>query len=277
MIVALLVLALDVPSTADACAAAALQPAVAQAAAAVGRKDLAAAKTLIAAAAACPVRDGATYAGHVLRADIAVREGDWVGALSVLPADPPHAETSLGARAAFLRLRADQGLQDAGAFKRDRNDMLTADDAGLASAGRRVETFRTAVASVAAYAAPIDQGAFHRVLEFIVTPDDPAAYPVSIQLTDDVQADKIQAELSKGAVAPPRIWFLDLYTCSAHATLPPTPAPADGSQPSYAETKARVLAALADDSAVTVKAGPDRLSCPSAHWIMPGFGAHRPS
>ena len=71
------------------------------AAAALGRKDLAGAKAAIAPAAACPVADGTTYAAHVLRADGAVREGDWatvreepvevVGAISTPEGDPRFA------------------------------------------------------------------------------------------------------------------------------------------------------------------------------------------
>ena len=218
--------------------------------------------------------DGTTYAAHVLRADVAVREGDWPTARAMLAGVAVHPEAQISALAGFIRLRADQGLGDAAAFTRDRADLLAADDARLGAIGRKVETFRVGAVQVAAYEAAVDQGAFHRTLEFIVTPDDPAAYPASILLTDDRNAINIQQELGKpGAAKPEHAWFIDLYTCPRHATLAP-PAQPFGPSPSYADVRARVTATLADASLSRASPPPERLSCPTAAWLLPGLGHH---
>ena len=254
------------------CSGVDLRPGLKAAAAALSRKDLEAAQAAIAPAAACPVADGVTYAAHVLRADIAVREGDWTTARTMLAGVAVHPEAGLSARAGFIRLRADQGLGDAAAFAADRAALLSADDARLSAIGRRVETFRIGFAQVAAYEAALDQGAFHRTLEFIVTPDDPAAYPSSILLTDDRGAIGIeQATAKPGAPKPEHAWFIDLYTCARQATLSP-PAQPFGPAPAYADVRARVSATLSDASLTRAALPPDRLSCPTAMWILPGLG-----
>lgn len=273
MLVALVPAAdLAISTASGQCAASTLQPSLQQAATALAHKDLATAKAAISPAAACPAVDGVTYAAHVLRADLATREGDWATARQMLNGVGLHAESSLSAHAGFLRLRADQGLGDAAAFAADRTALLAANTARLTALGRKVETFRVGAAQVTAFEAPVDQGGFHRTLEFIVTPDDANAYPVSILLTDDRTALSLQQALSKSAApTASHAWFIDLYTCNQHSTLPP-PAQPFGLPPAYGEVKARVVSTLADATLVAAAPPPEGASCGTAAWLLPGLG-----
>lgn len=268
-----LALTVTPPALDGACAPSVVQPAVQAAAEALKRKDVAAAKAAIAPAAACPVRDGPSYAAHVLGADVASRAGDWATVRNLLDGVRILPEAGIGAHTEFLRLTADQGLGDAAAFARDRTAMLAANDRGLAAAGRRVETFQAGGAQVSAYEATVDQGSFHRVLEFVIAPDAPFAYPASILLTDDQGAIGLfPLPKSQGSGEAAHAWFLDLYTCSSHSTLPPPAAPS-GAQAGYAEVKARVIATLSASPPIAAPATPPAGGCWSAGWILPGFGA----
>jgi hypothetical protein len=254
-----------------ACTPAALEPAVKAAAAAMQTKDWTGAKAALGAGPDCPVRDGATYVVHAMRASIASHEGDWAGVRAALAALALPPELGLSARVGLLRLAADQALKDPNAFAHDREALLAADDARLAAVGRRVERFHAGGATVTAYETSVQQGAFHRVMEFVITPDDPAAYPASIQLTDDAGAMKVAQALNHGPDQPTHDWFLDLYTCTAHATLP-RPGKAFGDQPDYTAVKAQVMASLSAPIAFTPAAAPEG-GCFTAPWLLPGFGA----
>ena len=261
----------------SACSPATVDTAIKATLTAQKANDRAAAKVAITPAAACPVKDGATYAAHVLRASIAVGEEDWVTGRAMLSGLKLHPEIGLGAEAAFLQLRIDQGLGDANAFTTDRAAMLAANDAGLREAGgRKRESFIVTGGMVAAYEASIHQGAFLRVYEFVATPDDPAAYPVTIQLTDDQQAASLQSLFAKSGdkAGPAHSWFIDLYTCNQHVTLAP-PKAALGAQPEYDEIKARVVETFADPKLLTAGAPPEKVSCMAGRWILPGFGQTR--
>ena len=272
-----LALALDIATAPTApCSPAVVDPSLQIAVADRRARDVAGAKATIEAASRCPVRDGPTYGAHVLRAELAAEEQDWATVRAMLAGVPLHPETSIGARAAFLDLRVYQSLGNAKAFTALRTIVLTLNDAALiAAGGHKRETFAVPGGTVAAYDAAIDQGAFHRVYEFVATPTDPAAYPVTIQLTDDRSAIAIAKSLAKpDARAVDHVWFVDLYTCDRHMTLTP-PGNRTGDQPSYDEIRARVVATFADPSLLAAAPPPEKSECRSGIWILPGFGAPR--
>ena len=257
-----------------ACTAAAMRPAVAAAAKALAAKQLTAANTAVAPVLACPVVDGVSYTGHVLGAEIAVARQDWAAGRAALAGVGVHPESPLSARAGFLRLRADEGLGDAAAFTADRAALLAANDARLAAAGRRIETFRAGATQVQAYEAAVTQGTFHRIMEFIATPDDPAAYPIAILLGQDDAADQVAKELdaAKPGAAKPAMWFLDLYTCGTHATLA-TP-PVGDAPPPYTDMKAKAVAALEERAQQARSVAGPNAACFGGRWLLPGLGAH---
>jgi hypothetical protein len=274
--IAALAFALDLAITpvSPVCSNSAAQPLVQQAAKALDHKDFVAAKTAIDPVAACPANSAVTYAAHVLRAEIAVREEDWATARAMLTGVSIHPEASLSARAGLIRLRADQGLNDAPAFAADRAALIDANEKSLLVAGHKIESFRVGAANVTAFDASFDQGSFRRVMEFIVVPDDQAAYPASILLTDDQGAIRLQKALVKsGETAPEHAWFVDLYTCPAQSTLPMA-GKMFGPQPSYSEVKAKVVVALADGTVAGIKTPPPRSICGTAPWLLPGLGRH---
>ena len=245
---------------------------VQSASALVAKKDLAGAKRAIDPVASCPTTSYPAFVARVVRGQVAVGEGDWAAARAALDGVDVHPEVPLSAMAGFLRLRADQGLNDTAAFARDRAALLMANDSFLRHLGDRlIEIFRVGNAEVTAYAAPVDQGPFRRVTEFIVVPDDRAAYPASITLTDDRQTLTIAREMAakNNGPQPNHVWFVDLYTCNKHATLQQV---SGDVPPDYAALKARVLAAVVDPAIIAVSAGPDRAMCFSAKWILPGLG-----
>ncbi|QYE35521.1 hypothetical protein KZX46_05975 [Polymorphobacter sp. PAMC 29334] len=234
------------------------------------------AKTALDGAVQCPVANYPAYLAHILRADLAVREGDWATAAASLVKVEIHPEAKLSARAGFLRLRADLGLNDKVAFARDRAALVQANENELAQAGRRIETFHAGSAAVSSFEAAIDQGQFHRTVEFIIVPDDPVAYPASMQLTDDRQAVQVSAGLAKpGAAKPAHVWFVDLYTCLRHSTLAP-PIIGDAA-PTYPELKAQLIARLADGTVTSAVPSATNAICASTPWILPGLGRVRAS
>lgn len=247
-----------------------LRPALGAALTAMRAKDEPAAAAALAKGAACPVTDGFSYAAHVLRADLAVHQGDWRTASALMAGVGVHPENGLSGRAGMIRLRADQGLGDADAFTTDRDALIAANDRRLSAKGGKVESFRVAGGRVDAYRAPVDQGAFHRVLEFVAVPDNKAAYPVSVLLTDDVLAAQLMAKKAVGAPAP-HAWFLDLYTCAARSTLPPVASPAAATAPAYAEVRQRVTALFADGKLLAAEAPPAG-SCETGLWLLPALG-----
>ena len=273
-----LALLLDLAAApASPCAPATVQPALDAAFSASQAKDLAGAKAAIASAATCPVKDGPTYGAHILRATIAAAEQDWSTAHAMLGGLNLHPESGpLGARAAFLQLRVDQAVGDQKRFAADRATILATNEARLlAFGGHKRESFAVPGGTVAAYDAPVDQGSFHRVYEFVATPTDPEAYPVTIQLTDDRGALSLQSAIAKNGSKPiAHVWFLDLYTCDRQATLPPPRQPT-GDQPGYDEIKARVVATFADPKLLAAAPPPDKSACPTAMWILPGFSQQR--
>ena len=230
--------------------------------------------------AGCGPETDAGYLTRTLAADTAAGAGDWK-AVRPLLASMGDRPGPLSARVAFLRLAADKALGDAAAFAADRAALLAANDAGLAARGRRVESFAAGPYTVAAYEAPVTQGAFKRLLEFVAAPSDPAAYPVTVMLTDDTGVDKVAAELAAkpGASAPAgRVYFVDLYTCGLHTTLSQRTVP-PGAPPPYAEVKAAVAQALAappnparaEPAGAAMASGP----CSGAQWLAPGLGLAR--
>ena len=262
---------------APACDKASLDAAVKTAATALEHKDLAGARATMNPFLLCPVDSGQAYIAHVLAADIAAREGNWQPVRALLATAGIHSEVTLGARVQLLRMRADQGLGDPAAFATDRGLTLVANDARLTGLGQKVETFRVPAGEVTAYRAAFDQGSFHRVLAFVATPDDKAAYPVTVMLTDDPNA---AAMLKAAGLARPgagaadaHAWFIDLYQCSSHSNITP-PAMDRQHEPDYAAVKARVVEALSAKDAFAA-GPPERGFCASANWLMPGFGVRR--
>lgn len=270
-----LLIALDLATApASPCSGAAIAAALQTAIARADAKDAAAAKAAIAPVATCPATTVGAFSAHVLRADLAVREGDWAAATAALDGIGHHPELRVARLAGFLRLRADQGTGDAAAFARDRAALVAANDAALAAAGRRVETFRAGAATVTGYEAAIDQGAFHRTVEFIAVPDDPAAYPASVLLTDDRTAVQVAGELAKpGEPKREHVWFFDLYTCGAHSTL--SPPVAGDAPPSFADLKTRVVALGTSGAFTPAGPPPDKAVCWSSQWLLPGLGSGR--
>jgi hypothetical protein len=266
-----LLLASLLPDAADACAPDRLRPSLEVASKAFQAKDLNAARTALEPVAACPIKDGITYVGHVLRAEVAVRQADWNTARAMLAGAGIHPENGFAGRAGFFRLRADQGLGDARAFTADRDALIAANDQRLAANGGRVERFAVPGGHVDAYRTGVDQGSFHRVYEFIATPDDPAAYPVSVQLTDDHTVDENWAVLNKTQPAQAHPWYLDLYACGGHATLKPVATTAGADRPDYASVKAAVQDALADGKLLKASPPPPA-DCGGALWVLPGIG-----
>ncbi len=269
-----LLLLLDLTAaTPRQCAVATVSQAVEAAVGHLKQHDAAAAKADLAPVAACPTTSYPAFAAHVFRAGLAVDEQDWPTAQAALAGVGIHPEVPLSGRAAFLRLRADQGVQDAAAFTRDREAVVAANDARLAAAGKRLETFRAGTATVTAYDAPVTQGAFSRVFEFVAVPDDPAAYPASIQLTDDRAAAAMNAQMAKpDQPKPVHVWFLDLYTCNQHSTLMlPAGTVATGPAPAYDAVKAQVVAVLATTRLVA-EPPPAKGACFASAWLLPGIG-----
>ena len=268
---AAMILALAAAPAAN-CAPAEVAAAINAALAARKGRDGDAAAAAIAPAAACPVTSGQAYSAHVLAAELAADRADWPAVRRLLAGIDMHPEMTLGARVRFLLMRADQGLGDAAAFTADRALTVVANDAKLSAAGRKLETFRVPAGEVSAYRAEFDQGGFHRVYQFIAVPDDPAAYPASVMLTDDQSTAAMMKQMGLGGGAA-HAWFLDLYRCSNHATLAPPAAP-DGKEPDYALVKARVVAALSAPDAFAATP-PQRGLCASANWLAPGFGLRK--
>ena len=167
-------------------------------------------------------------------------------------------------------MRADQGLGEADTFAADRALTMVANDATLTAAGEKVETFRVPGADVTAYHTLFDQGGFHRVYTFVAVPDDKAAYPVSVMLTDDRSTGAVMKQLGLGGGGSGHAWFIDLYQCSGHRNLVPPSTPIDR-QPDYALVRARVVATLSAPGAFAA-GPPERGYCASANWIAPGFG-----
>ena len=234
------------------------------------KTDPAAAEAEVTPFAACPDRSAPTYAAHVLKAELATHRGDWAAAGRAMTNVGLHPEAPISARAGFLRLRADQALGDAAGFARDRAALLAADDAVLSRLGRRVERFHVGTTTVTAYEARVVQGPFVRVFEFIATPDDPAAYPASVVLTDDRSAAEFKAP---GRPAHEHAWFFDDYTCDGKGSG--SPKDMFGPQPDYAEM--RDVASKAFAAPLPVKAPPDKDACWTGQWILPGLGAHPPA
>lgn len=267
-----LLLLLDLATAPPApCAPATVATKVVAAAPLLGKRDLAGATAALGEAGNCPATSYSAFAAHVIRGEIAIAGGDWSGARAALDGVGLHPEVSLSARAGFIRLRADQGLGDAAAFIRDRAALVAANDAKLAAAGRRLETFRAGSASVTAYEAAVDQGAFHRTVEFIAVPDDAAAYSVAILLTDDRNAVTVSGELAKpGEPKREHVWFFDLYSCALHSTL--SPPIVNDTPPATADLKARVIALFADAKLTAAAPPPDKAICFSNIWLLPGLG-----
>ena len=269
----LLLLDLGTASPAAVCLPSAIVTQVQAAQKLMASKDTAGATATIDAAARCPATSYPAFVAHVVRADLAVAQGDWTAARVALDGLEVHSEAKLSARAGFLRLRTDEGLGDVAAFARDRAALIAANDAALQALGRRLETFRAGAATVTVYEAMVDQGPFRRTAEFIIVPDDPAAYPASILITDDRQAAVIGKQLAKpGEAKPEHAWFLDLYTCGQHATLRP-PIMKDAATPDTVATKAQIVTLLATPLTGTTSA--ERAVCFASGWILPGLGAAR--
>ena len=226
-------------------------------------------------AQACAPSNGAGYVVHVLAADLAARAADWPAARTLLEGVGDRAGP-LAPTAAFIRLSADRALGDGDAFLTDRSAMLADNDAGLAAWGRRVETFRAGPFTVTGYEASFDQGPFRRLAEFVATPDDPLGLPYTVTLTDDLSADKVAAGLGAAPAAgqPAKVYFMDLYFCDGHSTLPPAARPAEGGRPTYAAAKAVAVAAFSAPDKVGTLAGaraPSTPGCPAGKWLMPGL------
>ena len=242
------------------------------------RADLSLAKSIIIPVLSCPPDNSAAYYAHVLRAEIAVREKDWVSARSTFNKVGFHPESKISVRAASFILQADAMTKNAKLFAADRAGIVAGNDAVLSSLGGRIETFNAGGAAVTAYETPVTQGSLHRVLEFIIVPDDASSYPRSILLTDDREAVTVEAELgqanSSKKIDGGHVWFIDAYDCSGHETLAIVPGT---KQPVYEAVKVRVLQRLSGEkgsvSSLTV---PDNGSCAALSWILPGLGA-RPS
>ena len=157
--------------------------------------DPVSAAAAIAPAAACPVRSAQAYGARVLAAGIAGNRADWPAVRQLLAGIAMHPEMTRGARLRFLLLRADQGLAEAETFAADRALTMIANDARLFAAGNKLEAFRLPGAEVTAFHTLVNQGGFHRMYEFVALPEDEAAYPVTVMLTDDQSTGAVMKQL----------------------------------------------------------------------------------
>jgi hypothetical protein len=194
--------------------------------------------------------------------------GEWKAVLNDVKDLDLAAAPRLYARMEFLRMAAYASEKDEQGFAKARSRLLAAENQALARLSPVVERFEAGAFRVTAYKAAFNQGGFARKLEFIIEPTTPFAFPESIMLTDDINARSIMSQLDKANPAP-NIFFVDLYTCSGHSTLPPPPFSKTGI-PAYADVKPIVISALsqpAQPEVATALVG----ACRTSQWITPGL------
>lgn len=228
---------------------------------------------------ACDARSLQGIVVRVLRAELAAGEKDWPGVRRALDGLTLERPVPLAVRAAFLRLQAEKEEGDVAAVQRHRDALLAANAAGLAARGRQVESFAAGPYTVTAFEAVVDQGPFRRLIEFVGAPSDAAGFPVTVTITDDLNASRVAAEMAAKEGKPaPRIFFTDLYTCAGHRTLAPPPLGPDGGAPTYAQVRPLVAKVFEDLAKAPVSSSGSYAGagCPSAAWIVPGLTPPRP-
>jgi hypothetical protein len=216
----------------------------------------------------------AVWPFRTLRASMALDDGVYDQALTLLKPVSIHASGPVAVVAAWLRLRLYEIKQDQTAFDAERKAMLAAVDHALGDprghlAGRRLDRFSVGSTKVSAYQTTIQQGPFERRMEFIIAPSGPFAEPESITLTHDSNSARIAAELSASTgkpVAPPI--FVDRYNCQAQALLKTLQADID-----YAAAKAIVVAELKSRPLFDQGKTAELEACHWPQFVTPGLGS----
>jgi len=204
---------------------------------------------------------------RVMRAEIAVIEGDNDRALTTLGPRSRPAAAPIGPMSSLIALRAWQGKKDAQGFEEERARLLAASVKGLSEPGnpfkgKLIEEFEAGNVHVTALQTDFVESAFHRYFVFLLAPREPFAMPGSIMLSTDAGGDL----LGGGPV-----YFVDEYGCWGHATLDMVPK----RMPDYKAMKAKVLARLAGklQPASSMHGGG---ACGLASYVAPGFAPPGP-
>lgn len=229
-------------------------------------RDWAKAKALAdALIAACDGRPVGDFP-RMMRAEIAIREGDPDAAIAVLGAASRPARPPIGPYSSLIALRAWQAKKDAAAFADERQRLLDGSVLGLSQAGnpfksRLVETFETKGVKVTAFEADYSDDAFRRHFVFLLAPTEPFAMPGTIMLTTNPMTELLGGRR--------KAWFIDEYGCWGHATLDII----EGRKPTYKVMKAKVLSRLEGALQAASSFQPDGPVCAFAGYVSPGFAA----
>lgn len=231
-----------------------------------GTRDIAKAKSLLDAMIAACGEAPETFAGRVLRSDIALQEKDYSTSVLSLNPVPRPGRGPLGVHAAFLMLRLLQAAHEAPSFARERANLIANSGHLLTSAplnGTLVESFTTPAGDrVTAYRVLLTQGALERRYEFLVEPRFDLFMPVTLALSTDTAAPRL---LSAGGSTS---FFLDYYSCAGQT--PVKQFTTTGDPPAYEQVKAAVLTQLASPGVMTTTAQPDQ-ACAFETYIAPGL------
>lgn len=200
---------------------------------------------------------------RVMRALIAVQDGEARRALQLLRPVPRPAPRPIGAYSSWVAMRAHAAAKDASGFARERGALMSAAERALAGrGGTERERFTAGEHGVVALNAVVPLGPLVSRHVFLVTPRDPRADPRAIYLTTGEDA------LGSGRPA----WFLDEYRCNGRSTLRYFPASAAG--PDYAEVRRLVVdrleGRLAATSASAFRTGLS--ACMFPDQVAPGLG-----
>ena len=203
---------------------------------------------------------------RMLRAEIAVVEGDNDGALAALGAHPRPAAAPIGPYTSLIALRAWQGKKDAAGFAAERARLLEGSVRGLSAPGnpfksKLVEAFDAGGVHVTAFEVDFDDGSFHRHYVFVLAPEEPLAMPGTIMLSTDAGS----ALLGGGPA-----YFVDEYGCWGHATLDII----EKRKPDYKAMRAKVVARLAGKLQPTSSMTAGGV-CAFPGYVSPGFAAAR--
>ncbi len=220
--------------------------------------------------AACGPRTRPGAIGRIIAAEAAAGQGDWKTVLEALKSVDFTPAPKLYALSEFLRLGAYAAAKDEVDFAATRARLLAAENQALARLGPLLERFDVGAYHVTAYGAPLTQGSFARLIEFIIEPTAPFAFPQSVMLTDDKGADGLTKALGLQAnTSTLKIYFVDMYTCGMHMTLKQVQA-RDGAAPAYADVKPMVVSALSTPPRYESGMTPGG-ACLTSQWITPGL------
>ncbi len=220
--------------------------------------------------AACGPNTRPGGVGRLLAAEAASGLGDWKTVLDDVKDLDFASVPRFYARTQFLRMGAYAALKDEADFAAARTRLLAAENQALAKLGPMVERFDVGAYHVTVYRAPVTQGGFVRMIEFIVEPTAPFVFPQSVMLTEDKATAGLSKALGLQSNAPGlKIYFVDMYNCARHMTLKQVQAK-DGAAPAYDEVKPLVVSALSSTSKWESSMSPGG-ACLTSQWITPGL------